>query len=136
MMPPLDTGGPHLDMRAIDHVSEYLAHERMASLGRNALTGRWECKRSSGSVIASYHAWAKARSLRVIPEWQFLNLLADQEGVDKSRDRLKDASGRVLKNERGTPLRTNYYTIFELPQAVPHSRSRPPEADVRRRRVA
>lgn len=106
---------PHLQMRAIDHVIEWLSWQREAHLGRNPDTGRWECRRSHDDVVASYRQWARARSLFAIPEGCFLNLLAKQPGIEKSRDRLKDSNGRVLRNARGTPLRAYYYTICELP---------------------
>lgn len=115
---PVNAPGPHLIMRPLDHVSEYLAHERANSLGKNPVSGRWECRRSSADVLANYRRWAHARSLMTVPEWQFLNLLAQQPGVEKKRDRLKDANGRVPRTEGGSPERTNYYTIVELPPVV------------------
>lgn len=107
---------PHLQMRAIDHVTEFVEFQRDRTLGKNPRTGRWECRRSTADVLEAYRLWARARSLVVIPEWQFLNLLCEQPSVEKSRDRLKDRNGRVLRNEHGTPLRTHYYTICELPE--------------------
>lgn len=125
--PVSDDYRPHLQMRAIDHVTEWLSWQRDAHLGRNPKTGRWECRRSHDDVLASYHQWARARSLFKIPAGCFLNLLAEQSGVEKSRDRLKDSHGRVLRNEHGTPRRSYYYTICELP---------PEPAQVARRKVA
>lgn len=108
---------PHLEMRAIDHVREFLAEVRANQLGKSPRSGRWECRRDSAQWLKVYHAWAESRALKTIPEWQFLGLLAEQAGVEKSRDRLKDAAGRVIKTPTGSPVRSYFYTVFEV--AVP-----------------
>lgn len=104
---------PHLLMSPANHLIEFLAWQRDCALGRNPKTGRWECRRSSADMLLVYQRWAEARSLAVIPDSEFLRRLSDAPGVEKSRDRLKDSKGRVLRNDRGTPLRTCFYSIVE-----------------------
>lgn len=108
---------PHLEMRAIDHVREFLSEVRANQMGKSPKTGRWECRRDSAQWLKVYHAWAESRALKTIPEWQFLGLLSEQAGVEKTRDRLKDAQGRVIKTATGSPVRSYFYTVFEV--AVP-----------------
>lgn len=105
---------PHLEMRPIDHLREFLACVRDTALGKHPKTGRWECRRDSAQWLKVYHAWAESRAIKTIPEWQFLGLLAEQAGVEKSRDRLKDAQGRVIKKASGSPERSYFYTVFEV----------------------
>lgn len=105
---------PHLEMRPIDHVREFLSFVRDTQLGKHPKTGRWECRRDSDQWVAAYHAWAESRAIKVIPEWQLLGLLGQQAGVEKKRDRLKDAHGRVPKTDGGSPVRAYYYTITEV----------------------
>lgn len=110
---------PHLFMRAVDHVTEFVAYQRETQLGKNPITGRWEARRSDQGWLAQYQTWARQRSICRIPDSIFLGLLADAAGVEKKRDRIKcPHTGRVLKNAHGTPLRATHYTIFELPPAA------------------
>lgn len=104
----------HLEMRPLDHVTEFLAYVRDRDLGQHPKTRRWECRRDSASWIAAYHAWARPRAIKVIPEWQFLALMAEQAGVEKSRDRLKDSCGRVIKTGAGSPVRAYFYTVADV----------------------
>ena len=113
--PPQRRAVPHLLMSPANHLIEFLEWQRDCALGRNPKTGRWECRRSSADMLLVYHRWAKARALAVIAESEFLRRLTDAPGIEKSRDRIKDADGRVLRNANGTPLRSVFYTIVELP---------------------
>ena len=111
-----------LIMRPLDHLTEYLGHIRAEKLGINPFTGRWELKASDRWWVNDYRRWAHARGIVVIPGSMFLGLmskaaLAGGGGVKKSRDRIKDGDGRVLRNAAGTPLRETNYTVFALAQA-------------------
>ena len=120
--PRHDPAPGRLMMRPLDHLTEYLGHIRAEKLGINPFTGRWELKASDRWWVNDYRRWAHARGIVVIPGSMFLGLmskaaLAGGGGVKKSRDRIKDGDGRVLRNAAGTPLRETNYTVFALAQA-------------------
>lgn len=86
------------------------------------MIGEGYCGRyPSEEWIRFYRDWACSRSIATMSDPQFLTLLGtiDPALVKRSRDRIKDRNGRVLRTSAGTPLRVTQYTLSE---------PRPPEA--------
>lgn len=104
-------------LRPDEQLSEFLAHIRDAMLGKNPDSGRYELSLTDVQWVAAYRRWAKDHAYAVIPEGIMLKLLGyrvrDKAGIEKYRPRLKNpATGAVLRNARGTPLRETRYTII------------------------
>jgi len=108
-------------LRPADHISELIAHLVAEGYGRPAGCSELARGRYSSRVwMVEYHAWARRVGVAVLPESVFLTLLGKHPLIAKSRDRVKDpATGSVLKNSNGTPLREANYTLLEAaPQLV------------------
>jgi len=111
-----------VQMAPQQQLAEYIAFVRRDELGLDTASGRYRCTRSGAGWVTAYRRWAAARDLVAIPELTLLRGLsdlatrADASGVSKSRDRLRDPmTGAVLRNAHGTPVRGNYYPVFEAP---------------------
>jgi len=128
--------GVRLQMRAADHIIEFLAHIRADKLGKHPVSGRWEAADNDRVWCKQYLVWARARSLMPLPEGVFLGLLSKAPGVLKSRDRMKDYNGRVMRNAHGTPLRQTRYTVIALAPSDSRSGSRPEAASGAQKRRA
>lgn len=122
----------HVQMGAVQQMAEFLAYVRASELGLDIATGRYRVTRTGPGWVSAYQRWANVRAIVPVPELTFLRLLsglaraAETSGVEKARDRIKDpATGAVLRNGQGTPMRENVYTIYEAqPSAQPPGKSR------------
>lgn len=85
-----------------------------------------------------YREWATAHRMALMPDREFLTLLGKVENAKKSRDRVKDRMGRVIRNDHGTPLRVTYYALarLETVQAAHTTPKRRPTAASERLRPA
>lgn len=64
----------------------------------------------------TYLAWTADAGVVPLSENIFLGALGKHPHIVRSRDRVKDmATGRVVKNAHGTPLRSTHYTLHERP---------------------
>lgn len=89
------------------HLVEFIAWMR-----DHGFAGRY-----SAAQIGDYYDWF-TRDIRAfpIPVATLLTALNKHPGVKKKRDRIKcPRTGKVLKLASGTPQRTTYYTISEVP---------------------
>lgn len=105
-------------VRPGEQVDEFLAHVRDCMLGKCPESGRYELSLTDVQWVAAYRTWARANAIAVLPQEIFLKYLGhhvrDKAGVEKRRQRIKDpATGAVLRNARGTPLRETRYAVVE-----------------------
>lgn len=104
-----------------EQITEFLAFE----IARAPIPGApVELKREFSDWTAAYLRWAEVRGLNPMPESIFLNLLKKAPGVAKKIERLKDSkTGRVVKNDAGTPVRIYFYIFSdEGSDAVAHEK--------------
>jgi hypothetical protein len=66
------------------------------------------------AILYCYAWWAEEAEVRPMPPAALLARLARCRGVKKTRDRVKDdQTGKVIKLESGSPVRTSFYRISE-----------------------
>jgi hypothetical protein len=88
-----------------DQIRDFLVFELAHAAGRGV-------KRDYRDWYESYLKWADIHSIEQMPQCVFLRLLSKASGVEKKIARLKDPlTGRVVKNDAGTPVRVYSYIL-------------------------
>lgn len=94
-----------------DQIREFLAFE---TAHHRRPDGSVRILREAPEWASAYRRWAVIHAVAQMPEATFLNLLGKSAGITKSRPRIKDPqTGRVLRNEAGTPLRASVYAMVD-----------------------
>lgn len=92
----------------------------------------WSGRFSHDAWLAAYRDWADRASIVVVADKDFLKHFSRHAQVTKSRERVKDRTGKVVRLETGTPMRREYYTLHEEPQAQESTASTVPAQRVHR----
>jgi hypothetical protein len=105
---------------AADQMRDFLAYELARKTGPRV-------KREFCDWYRAYLRWAEIHSIGALPQSIFLKLLGKAAGVEKKIERLKDPrTGRVVKNDAGTPVRVYSYILGDDENA-PATSKRPRE---------
>jgi hypothetical protein len=106
---------------AADQMRDFLAYELARKTGPRI-------KREFCDWYQSYLRWADIHSIDALPQSIFLKLLGKSAGVEKKIERLKDPrTGRVVKNDAGTPVRVYSYILGDDEDAPASSSKKPRE---------
>jgi hypothetical protein len=111
------TAKPRCPARVIvsnaDQMRDFLAYE----LARKTAP---RIKREFREWFDAYLRWAEIHSISTMPENKFLQALGKSAGVEKKIERLKDPrTGRVVKNDAGSPIRVFNYVLGDDELASP-----------------
>jgi hypothetical protein len=73
----------------------------------------------SANILEFYRWFASETGAPELPRLRVLTALGEHVAVKRTRERLKDARGKVIKLPTGTPARAVFYRILAAPVVAP-----------------